>query len=74
MKHKQINWSPFATNILDAEEFDLCTESGDPVDFHRSGSFFVLVVNEKRFETDDNIQMSYIMNQLNIGGLKKQHQ
>jgi len=71
MKHYKINWSPFATNVLDAGEFDLCTPDGTPVDFHRSNGGFVLVINSKCFETSDNIQMSYWMNQFEIGGLKK---
>jgi hypothetical protein len=70
-KHSKINWSPFATNVLDAGEFDLCKPDGTPVDFHRSNGGFVLVIDGKRYETSDNIQMSYWMNQHEIGGFKK---
>lgn len=71
LEHVKINWSPFAKNILDAHEYDLCTPDGAPVDFHRDGMNFVLVVNDQRFVTDDNLQMSYWMNQHEIGGLKR---
>jgi hypothetical protein len=71
MEYSKINWSPFATNVLDANDFDLCIPDGTPVDFHRDGGGFVLVINGKRFATDDNIQMSYWMNQYQIGGLPK---
>lgn len=70
-EHVKINWSPFATNVLDAGEFDLCLPDGTPVDFHRDGCDFVVVVNGKRLATDDNLQMSYWMNQYEIGGLKR---
>ena len=74
MKHQKINWSPYATNVLDANEFDLCTPDGQPVDFHRdnAGRDFVLIVNGERLVTNDNLLMSYWMNQREIGGMKKQ--
>ena len=71
MKYNKITWSPYATNILDAVDYNLCTPDGNEVDFHRDGAGFVLVVNGKRFETDDNIQMSYWMNQYEVGGSVK---
>ena len=71
MKYNKITWSPYATNILDAVDFELCTPDGKAVDFHRDGGGFVLVVNGKRFETNDNIQMSYWMNQNEVGGSAK---
>lgn len=69
-EYVKINWSPFATNVLDAGDYDLCTPDGAPVNFHREMGGFVLVVNGKRLVTDDNLQMSYWMNQHEIGGLK----
>jgi hypothetical protein len=72
MKHAKINWSPFATNVLDAGDYDLCKPDGTPVDMHQdSRGGFVLVVDGRRYETDDNIQMSYWMNQFEIGGIRK---
>ena len=70
-EHVKINWSPFATNVLDAGEFDLCLPDGTPVDYHRDGGDFVIIVNGKRLATDDNLQMSYWMNQHEIGGMKR---
>jgi hypothetical protein len=71
IEYVKINWSPFATNILDAHEYDLCMPDGTPVEFHRSNGGFVLVLDDARLETDDNLQMSYWMNQREIGGLKR---
>jgi len=73
LEYAKINWSPFATNVLDAQEFELCTPDGTPVDFHRDnmGRDFVLIVNGERLVTDDNLQMSYWMNQREIGGRKR---
>jgi hypothetical protein len=68
-KYAKINWSPFATNVLDAVHYDLYTPDGTPVEFYHS-SRFVLIVNGERLETDDNLQMSYWMNQQEIGGIK----
>jgi hypothetical protein len=70
MKYIPINWSPFATNILDAVDYDLCTPNGTPVIFRR-GSTFVAIVGERRFETDDNLQMSYFLNANEVGGVLK---
>jgi hypothetical protein len=71
-KHAKVNWSPFATNVLDAGDFALCKPDGTPVMFRRGGmGEFILVIDDKRFETKDNTQMSYWMNQFEIGGVRK---
>lgn len=70
-EHTKINWSPFATNVLDAGDYDLRKPDGTPVKFYRSNGGFVLEIDGKRYETGDNIQMSYWMNQFEIGGRLK---
>jgi hypothetical protein len=71
-KHNKVEWSPFATNVLDAGDYELCKPDGSPVDFHRAGNGdFVLTIDGKRWETGDNTQMSYWMNQFEIGGFPK---
>jgi hypothetical protein len=71
-EYAKINWSPFATNVLDAGNYDLCLPDGTPIEFHRSSSgAFILVTNSGRFEMEYNTQMSYLMNQLEIGGVYK---
>lgn len=66
-----IHWSPFGTNVLDAGDYELSTSDGSPVQFRRDGYLnFVLTVNGERFETKDNLEMSYIMNSREIGCLK----
>jgi len=76
MKHHKINWSPFATNVLDAGEYDLCTPGGVPVQFSRPcGRGFLLIMPDgTKWETDDNLQMSYWMNSFEIGGTRKAQQ
>lgn len=71
---KSIKWSPFVTNVLDAPKYDLCLPDGTPVEFYRRGVKFVLVARGVPFETDDNLQMSYRMNQLEIGGCLRQEE
>ena len=73
MRYGKINWSPFATNVLDAGEFDLCKPDGTMVKFYRPGGrgFCLELPDGTRLETDDNLQMSYWMNQNEIGGRRK---
>ncbi len=66
-----LNWSPFATNVLDADKYDLCTPDGSPIDFRRSGMEFVMWFHGVEYRTDDNLKMSYWMNMHEIGGIKK---
>lgn len=72
-EHHPINWHPFrGTNVLDAGDYLLHTIKGEPVDFRRTFSGgFVIVINSERYETDDNIQASAIMNKFEVGGVLK---
>ena len=75
MIYAPIDWSPFATNILDAGEYDLCKPDGTPVELQRSISgLFILLVDGQRLVTDCNLTMSSWMNKRQIGGVKKQNQ
>jgi hypothetical protein len=69
--HVVVNWSPYATNILDASRYHLCLPNGEKVDFRQDGMDFVLTVAGKEMRTSNNLTMSYWMNTLNIGGIKK---
>lgn len=71
-EYHKVNWSPFATNVLDAGDYDLCTPDGEPVKFWRDGmGRFYLLIGDERWDTDNNLQMSYWMNQKEIGGTKR---
>lgn len=68
-KWTKITWSPFATNILDANKYDLTTPNGDSVYFYQSMRGFELVIGDKKYYSDNNIEMSYIFNYHEIGGI-----
>jgi hypothetical protein len=66
-----IHWSPFRTNILDAGDYELGLPDGTPAKLRRDGYLnFVLTVNGERYETKDNLEMSYTMNRLEVGQLR----
>ncbi len=60
-----INFSPYATNILDAINIPLITADGKSVVIRRVGNLFVIYVDGEVYrETDDNISASYTLNSL----------
>jgi len=73
LQHVKVYWSPFATNVLDARQYELCTPDGKPVDFYQTteGKFHLVIPGVPPLETFDNVQMSYYMNQYDIGGRKR---
>jgi len=63
MTHYPINFSPFATNVLDViERNDLFTPNGTHVTIRRASYGFVIDIGQKHYETNDNLQASYILN------------
>lgn len=66
-----ICWSPFATNVLDANKYDLCLPDLTPVHFSYEYPNFILVIGDKRYVADSNLQMSYLMNANEVGCVRK---
>ena len=62
----QINFSPFATNMLDKIGVPLVTKHGDSVLIRRGGSgglYFIVEVNGKKaMESMDNLEVSCYLN------------
>lgn len=75
MEHKEINFSPYATNVLDVISKTLYTPDGRMVKVERHGLYFQVYMQEniedKRlvcaFETAGNIDVSYYLNSKQVG-------
>lgn len=69
MTHHEINFSPFATNVLDAiDRTDLVTPEGTPVRIRQSSSCcFVIDIGPAHYETRDNLVASCILNTNQVG-------
>jgi hypothetical protein len=64
---KDINFSPFATNILDMLEVPLVDHNGRDVIIRSVGTGFVVAIDGlKKFESWDNIEVSYFLNTLGV--------
>ena len=68
MTHHEINFSPFATNVIDViERTDLVTPAGLPVSIKRNSYGFVIDIGGLHYETNDNLQASRILNTNQVG-------
>ena len=68
MTFREINFSPFANNVLDfVGRNDLVTSAGERVLLSRSGLDFIIAIGYLKWETDDNIEASYILNSCQVG-------
>jgi hypothetical protein len=66
--HKEINFGPFATNVLDVvDRRDLVTPTGEEVTVRVCSRGFVIDIGNTRYETKDNLQASYILNTHQVG-------
>ena len=66
--HHEINFSPFATNVLDwVDKSGLQTPDGQPVHITRNGMAFVIWFKGDKRETYDNLEASYILNSNEVG-------
>lgn len=60
---KEINFSPFASNVLDYIDTPLTNVYGDEIIVRESGRYFLVYVNgQMAFKSDDNIEISYFLN------------
>ena len=67
-----INWSPYATNVLDAGLYDLSTPNGTPVEVRQVGvGVFFITIGTELIKADGNLAASYVMNIKEIGGTLK---
>ena len=68
MIHVEINFSPFATNVLDwVDKPGLTRPDGTPVKVTRDRSVFVITIGEKRLTASSNVEASYILNSCQAG-------
>ena len=68
MTHQEINFSPYANNVLDfIDRKNLVTPQGDIVRITRDGMKFKIMIGNMPFYTYYNIQASYILNSAQVG-------
>lgn len=68
MTHRPINFSPFANNVLDYLGRQLQTPDGTEVIITKPMTEFVVKFNGITvFESNDNIAVSYFLNQREVG-------
>ena len=69
----KITWSPFATNVLDADDYDLQTKDGRAVKISRNmrGNFIINIDGEEELQTASNATASNFLNTQEVGGYKK---
>ncbi len=68
--HHEINFGPFATNVLDSVgRKDLCTSDGQKVEIRHycPSGFTIYIGRAKVCEYVDNLQASYILNMAQVG-------
>ena len=67
--HREINFSPFATNVLDVVKWPyLCTPDGRKVEVERNGMSFAIIIDGKTItDSADNLGASYILNSNQVG-------
>lgn len=65
----EINFSPFASNVLDyVGREDLCTVGGAKVTIKRPGmSFEISIEGESKYVTDSNLDASSYLNRKQVG-------
>ncbi len=62
-----INFSPYATNVLDCLDIPLKTSSGDTIEITKPMISFNVKRNGKLvLETADNLEVCYFLNQLEV--------
>ncbi len=62
-----INFSPYATNVLDCLNVPLKTSGGDAIEISKPMVSFNVKRNGKLvLETADNLEVSYFLNQLEV--------
>ncbi len=61
-----INFSSYATNVLDCLNIPLKTSSGDTIEISHHVSFNVKRNSKLVLETADNLEVSYFLNQLEV--------
>lgn len=69
MNHHEINFSPYANNILDfTERNDLITPKGERVSItNLYGRGFKIAIGEHEFMTQDNWEASFVLNSAQVG-------
>ena len=68
MTHIEINFSPFATNVIDCiERDDLITPDGKSVQIKQSGLGFVITIGTVISDILDNLSASYLLNTNQVG-------
>jgi hypothetical protein len=69
MTHRAIDFGPRWNNVLDfIGRDDLRTPDGTPVKIHQNmHAWFVIQIGDKRMETPSNVEVSYILNQHEVG-------
>ena len=69
MTFREINFGPYANNILDfIDRTDLVTPKGSPTRITRPGMDFVILINGLPVvSTIDNVEASYVLNYYQIG-------
>jgi len=66
--HKEINFSPFATNIIDCcNRDDLCTPSGIQVTIKNLTGGFTVYIGTNQWDDLSNAEASYILNSNQVG-------
>jgi hypothetical protein len=67
--HREINFSPFAVNVLDAvDDPTLCTPDGTPVKVGRRGMDFTIRIGGQLVtDTADNLDASCVLNCHQVG-------
>ena len=64
----RVNFSPFATNVIDMIGADnLKTAGGLPVTISRGNYGFTITIGDQVYRTDDNLYASYILNMNDVG-------
>jgi len=66
--HEEINFSPYATNVLDClDRTDLSTPYGDKVNIKMVGMEFEIEIGDRLFTAYSNTEASYILNSFEVG-------
>jgi hypothetical protein len=67
---KEINFSPYATNVLDWQyEEGLITKDGRNVMIKRYNMEFIITIGKEEYRTYTNVEASYILNKNQTGTL-----
>jgi hypothetical protein len=61
-EHRPINFSPYATNVLDCLDYVLFTPDGIRVIVQQYGSGFNIRIGDSQFENLSNIDASSVLN------------